>query len=366
MNVVQYYQKALEEKGYIADQAQAAAIQELQRFYDELLMSKKASSGGLFGLFKSKAPDYAPKGVYLWGGVGRGKSFLMDAFYHTIPFDAKVRLHFHEFMRSVHEQMKAAKNEKDPLIYVAKQVAKKYRLICFDEFHVSDIADAMILYRLLTYLYENGVGFVMTSNYKPDDLYPNGLQRDRFLAAIDLINARMNVLNVDVGTDYRMVTQDQVKRYLTPLGPETDRELEHIFKLLSQGKHEDPHLLIENRELPAKAVGGGVAWFSFDVLCQTARSQNDYLSLSQRFDTIILSNVPQLHDVDFSAARRFTWLLDVMYDHCMQLIISAAVPAEELYTSGAMAGEFVRTVSRLTEMQSVEYTQRTKRNIVSL
>lgn len=365
MNVIEHYEQALKAKGYVADEAQCHAIDALQHCYEALLRYTSASSGWFSGLFRPKVMP--PKGVYLWGGVGRGKSFLMDAFFASIPFEAKVRLHFHEFMRSIHQEMKAAKSQSDPLMYVAAQVAKKYRVICFDEFHVSDIADAMILYRLLHYLYHHGVVFVMTSNYKPDDLYPDGLQRNRFLEAIDLINERMNVLNVDVGTDYRMVTQDQVQRYLSPLNDQTHMQMQTIFKKLSGISQIVPTVLnIENRELSAVAVGGDVAWFTFEQLCQTARSQNDYLVLAERFDTIMLSDVPQLSDVDFSAARRFTWLLDVLYDHRMQLIISAAVEPEQLYTSGSMAGEFVRAVSRITEMQSLEYTQRSKRQSASL
>ncbi|MFA5598596.1 MAG: cell division protein ZapE, partial [Pusillimonas sp.] len=305
-------------------------------------------------------------GVYLWGGVGRGKSFLMDAFYATVPLKRKGRLHFHEFMRGVHHQLDEVKGQQDPLDEVARRIAKRYRLICFDEFHVSDVADAMILYRLLFRLFELGTSFVMTSNYEPSTLYPDGLHRDRILPAIKLIQERMDVLNVDTGTDYRRRALEQVRVYLSPLSADTRAELQQAFESLSDTAPMKPVLTVENRELKAVALSGSVVWFDFATLCGGPRSQNDYLDLASRFQTVILSEVPRMTVRQASEARRFTWLVDVFYDHKVKLIISAECEPEGLYTEGPMANEFHRTVSRLLEMQSREYLESERRVAATL
>ena len=234
-------------------------------------------------------------------------------------------------------------------------MARRYRLICFDEFHVADITDAMILHRLLDALFANGVGFVTTSNFKPDDLYPNGLHRDRILPAIALLNEKLEVLSVDNGTDYRRRTLEQVKLYHTPLGPEADQEMTNAFNRLAETQDEDPILHIEAREIRARRKAGGVVWFDFRELCGGPRSQNDYLEIASQFHTVLLSDVPYMPVNMASPARRFTWLVDVLYDRRCKLIMSAAVAPEALYTDGPLAHEFPRTVSRLTEMQSTEF-----------
>src|SRR5699024_3172320 len=254
-----------------------------------------------------------------------GKSFLMDAFYQSVPVKRKTRLHFHEFMRGVHQQLREVKGHADPLDEVAERLARRYRLICFDEFHVSDVADAMILYQLLLGLFERGTSFVMTSNYEPSTLYPDGLHRDRILPAIDLIYARMDVLNVDAGVDYRRQTLSSVKAYLTPLNDANHQALKNSFQRLSDTEPLEPVLLIEHREVPAIARSGSVVWFDFATLCGGPRSQNDYLVLAEQFQTVILSDVPQMGPRDASAARRFTCLIDVFYDHKVKLIMSAEV-----------------------------------------
>src|SRR5690606_39041220 len=324
---------------------------------------KAALSAPLRRIFKR--PD-VPRGVYMWGGVGRGKSFLMDAFYLTVPVKRKARLHFHEFMRGVHRELQEVKGLSDPLDEVARRVAKRYRLICFDEFHVSDVADAMILYRLLLKLFEHGTSFVMTSNYEPSTLYPDGLHRDRILPAIKLIQERMDVLNVDTGTDYRRRTLEQVRLYLTPLTDDTDAELRTIFDRLSDTAAMKPVLTVENRTLQAIALSGSVVWFDFATLCGGPRSQNDYLELASRFQSVIVSNVPCMSARQASEARRFTWLVDVFYDHRVKLVLSAECEAEQLYTEGPMANEFHRTVSRLLEMQSREYLESERRVAATL
>lgn len=363
MDVSAYYAQALRERGFVADEAQQAAVRRLQSYYDDWIVFKQQRSNRLKKLFLH--PD-VPRGVYLWGGVGRGKSFLMDAFYLTVPVKRKVRLHFHEFMRSVHQQIREFSGQADPLDHVAEQIARKYRLICFDEFHVSDVADAMILYRLLFGLFNHGTSFVMTSNYEPSTLYPDGLHRDRILPAIALIQEKMDVLNVDAGVDYRRLALAEVRTYLTPIVASTHDELRAIFDRLADTAEQAPALRIAGREIQAVAVSGTVVWFEFASLCGTPRSQNDYLELADRFQTVLVSNVPRMAARHSSEARRFTWLVDVLYDHKVKLILSAQCPADELYIEGPMANEFARTVSRLLEMQSREYLEEARRRLVTL
>jgi cell division protein ZapE len=363
MNVREYYDHALAERGYSSDAAQERTVDRLQKYYDDWVGFKALRSNALKKLLNR--PD-VPRGVYLWGGVGRGKSFLMDAFYATVPVQRKTRVHFHEFMRSVHREMQEVRGMQDPLDEVAKRVAKRYRLICFDEFHVSDVADAMILYRLLLKLFEYGTSFVMTSNYEPSTLYPDALYRERILPAIELIQARMDVLNVDAGVDYRRRILEQVQSYHTPLDEAAQAALETAFDSLADRPRETPVLHIEHREIPAKALAGSVVWFDFATLCGGPRSQNDYLELASRFHAVILSDVPRMAPKNASEARRFTWLIDVFYDHRVKLIMSAECPPDELYTTGSLANEFHRTVSRILEMQSREYLDSARRDTVVL
>ncbi|MFW7340001.1 cell division protein ZapE [Pollutimonas sp. H1-120] len=363
MNVREYYEHALQERGYRSDEAQLAAIDRLQAYFDDWLEFKQARSSTLRKIFRR--PD-VPRGIYMWGGVGRGKSFLMDAFYLTVPVKRKTRVHFHEFMRGVHRELGNVRGQQDPLDEVARRIAKRYRLICFDEFHVSDVADAMILYRLLLRLFEYGTSFVMTSNYEPSTLYPDGLHRDRILPAIKLIQERMDIVNVDVGTDYRRRALEQVRMYLTPINAETRQELQDNFDRLLDTAPMKPVLVVENREIKPIALGGSIVWFDFATLCGGPRSQNDYLDLASRFQTVILSDVPRMSPRQASEARRFTWLIDVFYDHKVKLIMSAECEAEELYTDGPMSNEFHRTVSRIMEMQSREYLDAERREAVTL
>lgn len=362
MNVTEYYEHELEQRHYRSDAAQLAAVARLQQCYDEWSAYKARRSSTLRKWVIR--PDL-PRGVYMWGGVGRGKSFLMDSFYAVVPLTRKIRLHFHEFMRGVHRELEDLKGTADPLDELAKRIAKRYRLICFDEFHVSDVADAMMLYRLLDQLFKNGVQFMMTSNYHPDTLYPDGLHRDRLLPAIALLKEQLDVVNVDAGTDYRQRTMEGVEAYHTPLGAEADRALRHAFRELSAVPDESPVLHIEHRELKALRRADGVVWFDFATLCGGPRSQNDYLELASRFHTIILSGVPAMTPRMASEARRFTWLIDVLYDHSVKLLMSAEVPPEQLYVEGPMANEFARTVSRINEMQSKAYREAPRRVVNS-
>ena len=359
-SVTELYHQTLAERGYQSDPAQLRAIAALQRCQDEWA-AYKARRGNAVTKLLVRPP--IPKGVYMYGGVGRGKSFLMDCFFQAVPLTRKTRLHFHEFMREVHRELQELKGLQNPLDELGKRIARRYRLICFDEFHVADVTDAMILHRLLEALFANRVSIVTTSNFHPDGLYPNGLHRDRILPAIELLKRQMEVLNVDHGTDYRRRTLDHVRLYHTPLGPETDSALSTTFDELAEAREEDPVLHIEHRELRARRRAGGVVWFDFKTLCGGPRSQNDYLELASRFHTLILSDVPHMPVRLASEARRFTWLVDVLYDRRVKLVVSAAVPPEQLYTEGPLAHEFPRTVSRLNEMQSKEYLAEERREV---
>ena len=351
-SVKKTYEAELKARGYTADPAQLRAVEALDRCAGEWAAYKDKRSNAFKKLINR--PDI-PRGVYMYGGVGRGKSFLMDCFFNAVPLKRKTRLHFHEFMREVHRELADLKGTVNPLDVLAKRMSLRYKLICFDEFHVADITDAMILHRLLAALFENGVGFVTTSNFRPDDLYPGGLHRDRILPAIALLNDRLEVLNVDNGTDYRQRTLEAVQMYHCPLGPQADQAMEQAFNALAESHDEDPVLHIEAREIRSLRKAGGIVWFDFKTLCGSPRSQNDYLEIASRFHTVLLSNVPHMPVRLASEARRFTWLVDVLYDRRVKLIMSAAVPPEELYTEGPMAHEFPRTVSRLNEMQSREF-----------
>jgi cell division protein ZapE len=342
-------------RGIALDSAQVAALERLQRLADELAAFRAARRSRLTRLF---APPDVPRGVYLWGGVGRGKSFLMDGFYAHVAVRRKTRVHFHAFMRDVHAELARQKREADPLAAVAARIAARWRLVCFDEFHVSDIADAMILGRLLSALLTAGTVFVMTSNYRPDALWPNGLQRERFEPAIALLNEWLDVVEVDAGVDYRLRTLEHLPAYHVPAGPAADAALERAYETMAGGPDEDPRLAVEGRTIVARRCAGSVAWFDFAALCDGPRSQRDYLELARRFAVVVVSGIPRLGPATSDQARRFTWLVDILYDHSVKLLASAAVPAEELYKEGPNAQEFPRTVSRLVEMRTRDYMAR--------
>ncbi|MGC1175346.1 cell division protein ZapE [Polaromonas sp.] len=360
MSVSSEYASELKTRGYASDPAQLRAVAALERCATEWAAFKEKRSNPLKKLINR--PDI-PRGVYMHGGVGRGKSFLMDCFYNAVPLKRKTRLHFHEFMREVHRELRELQGTVNPLDELGKRIAKRYRLICFDEFHVADITDAMILHRLLAALFDNGVGFVTTSNFHPDELYPNGLHRDRILPAIALLKQHLEVISVDNGTDYRRRTLEQVRLYHTPLGPQADAEMRETFERLAESHDESPVLHIEARKIQARRKAGGVVWFDFKTLCGGPRSQNDYLEIATQFHTVLLSDVPHMPVRMASEARRFTWLVDVLYDRRVKLIMSAEVAPEALYTEGPLAHEFPRTVSRLNEMQSSEFLALERRNV---
>jgi len=349
-----------------SDSAQLEAVEHLQRLYEALTALKPTSSiseagwlGRLLGRQTRHRPQDLIKGLYFWGGVGRGKTYLMDLFYESLPFAEKRRMHFHRFMRHVHQQLHLLQGEPNPLRKIARDFAQQCRVLCFDEFFVSDITDAMILAGLLDALFQQGVVLVATSNVAPVNLYRDGLQRSKFLPAIALLDANTTILNVDGGVDYRLRVLQDAEIYHAPLDAQADEGLARSFKALSPDMGESAVLLeIEGRHIPTRYCGDGVVWFEFSALCEGPRSQNDYIELAMLYQTVLVSNVPQFTVHREDAARRFISLVDEFYDHNVKLILSAAVSVLELYQGERLVFEFQRTQSRLQEMQSEEYLAR--------
>jgi cell division protein ZapE len=367
LSVVDLYHRALERRGFRSDSSQLRAVERLQQLYEEWSAYKARRSTALRRLVV-RPP--LPRGVYLWGGVGRGKSFLMDSFYLCLPLVRKRRVHFHHFMRDVHRELEDLKGREDPLSALAERIAKRYRLICFDEMHINDIADAMIVGRLLARTIDLGVVYCMTSNYHPDQLYKDGLKRENFLPAIALLKERLDVLQVDGGIDYRQRMLEGVKTYHAPLGAEIDRTLTETFGRIAEVEEEFHELDVEGRVIPYRHRAGGVVWFDFKVVCGWGRSQHDYLDLSKRFHTVVVSGVPRMGLALAEEARRFTLMVDVFYDNRVKLIVSAETVPEKLLRVEedprdsrlrAMVFEFDRTASRLLEMQSREYLAERRR-----
>lgn len=358
------------------DDAQSRAVGLLQDLADRLAVPPESSAGNggfLAGIARrirpgknanSAPPAAAPAGLYLHGGVGRGKSFLMDGFFLNARCEKKMRAHFHQFMRRFHADMKAREGESDPLARTADDLARKFDLVCFDEFHVSDIADAMILGRMLRRMLDGGVRLVMTSNYAPDALYPNGLARDRFLPAIALLKERLKVFALDGGADYRLRALSQAPAYFQSPPERESPEMRAAYERLACGMNLPPRIKIAGRVVPALARASDVIWFRFADLCGGARSQADYLHLAERYATLFLSGAPRMENADPESSRRFTWLVDVLYDAGARLILGAEVPLEKLYGESE-GGESGRTLSRLVEMGSREYLARGPRETYS-
>ncbi len=367
MTPTERYQNDLQAADFSHDPAQEQAVAYLQDVYDRLLSSQESVQssrlsgrfmGKLSGLFKVAQPVEPVKGVYFWGGVGRGKTYLMDTFYDALPFERKMRAHFHRFMQRVHQELKGLSGEKNPLNLIADRLAAEARVICFDEFFVSDITDAMILGGLFEQLFSRGVTLVATSNIVPDDLYKDGLQRSRFLPAIALINQHTDVINVDGGVDYRLRALEQAELYHFPLDEGADKSLERSFiRLNPDARHtlKNEALEIEGRPIVALCVSDDVVWFDFKALCDGPRSQNDYIELAREFHAVLISNVPRMDAALDDLARRFVNLVDEFYDRNVKLVLSAEVPLEQLYAGGRLEFEFERTRSRLLEMQSHDY-----------
>lgn len=336
MTPLERYQADLQRPDFFHDAAQANAVKHLQRLYDDLVAADHAKPG-LFGKLLGRKSGGPVKGLYFWGGVGRGKTYLVDTFFESLPFEQKVRTHFHRFMKRVHEELKTLKGEKNPLTIIGKRFADEARVICFDEFFVSDITDAMILATLLEELFKNGVSLVATSNIVPDGLYKDGLQRARFLPAIALLKEHTEIVNVDSGVDYRLRALEQAELFHWPLSEQVEEEMARSFKALTPDcakAQRDEALMIENREIRARLTCDDVAWFEFRELCDGPRSQNDYIELAKIFHAVLISNVEQMGVTKDDMARRFINLVDEFYDRSVKLIISAEVELKDLYSGG--------------------------------
>ncbi len=364
LSPLQRYQQDLNESGFTHDVAQQLAVEKLDSLYSKLINAHQREQSFLPKVFKtlgfSRTED-PEKGLYFWGGVGRGKTYLMDIFYESLPFERKMRVHFHRFMRRVHQELKSLQQQKNPLDIVAQRLADDARVICFDEFFVSDITDAMILASLLEGLFNRGVSLVATSNIVPDGLYKDGLQRARFLPAIDLLNRHTEVVNVDGGTDYRLRLLEQAELYHWPLDKDADISLKSSFESLVPDINEvveNIGLDIEGREIRARYHAEDVVWFDFLALCDGPRSQNDYIEIAMEYHEVLISDIPELTEKREDQARRLINLVDEFYDRSVKLIISAEKPIHELYSGSRLTFEFERTMSRLLEMQSHEYLAR--------
>ena len=347
------YQQQIQAGAIQSDAAQAAALVHFDQVHQQVLQAENRS---WLQRLRSQKP---PKGLYLRGGVGTGKTLLMDMFYRSLPECLGKRIHFHRFMQSVHEQKSAIKDQQRPLKIIAESLTKKHRVLCLDEFAVTDITDAMILYGLLDALFSSGITLITTSNIPQVDLYKGQLQRDRFLPAIELLKIHTLEIEVDSGNDYRMAYLQNDSIYHQPLNDAAEQAMETCFENLA-GMFDESKTAIKigGRDVAVIATGSGVVWFEFSILCQGNRSKVDYIELSKRFHTLLLSKVPVLDDMENDATRRFIELIDELYDRGVNLILSAAATPESLYTGARLAMPFQRTVSRLQEMSSTEYLSR--------
>ena len=365
---LEWYWHFSQRSDFETDGEQLAVVEKLQGLFEQLEDYRLYRQGKINRLVTNLgAGRRPPRGVYIWGGVGRGKSLMMDAFFKVSRHRRKRRVHFHEFMREIHARMKALSGQEDPLDLISTEIARELRILAFDEFHVSDIGDAMILGRLLELLVEKGVVLVMTSNYRPGDLYPNGLQRSRFLPAIEILERELDVVHLGGSTDHRRRILDALSVYYTPLDEDADSHLASFFEAMTKASYaEDGTIEVGNRPLAFRRRAKGVIWIDFAQLCEKPRSQVDYLELASAYHTVLVANVPRLGPQQQDAARRFTWLVDIFYDQRVKLVVTAAAPPEALLGnagegSGAqrmLRAEFARTASRLREMQSRDYFAR--------
>lgn len=352
MTPVEYYQEQCKKGVIFEDQQQLIVLQSLQRVYTEMVKECHQRSRLVSLLRRPRLV----KGIYLWGGVGVGKTFMMDCFFNSLPFPQKKRMHFHQFMQRIHHDLTAHQGEADPLPIIATELAKEAIVLCFDEFFVSDIADAMILGGLLKALFAKGVCFVATSNIVPDDLYKNGLQRLQFLPAIALLKANTEVINIKSTVDYRLRHLQEAGVFYTPLGEEAEKNMKKTFTLLTNNQpYSELPLAINGRSIKVKKQAGDVVWFDFKEICHVPRSQNDYLAIAEKYRTVFVSDIPQIQANEKDTICLFVCLIDVLYDAKVKLVISAAEPVGEIYSKGYMILEYTRTHSRLLEMQSQDY-----------
>jgi len=357
MNPKEKYQQLLQQSDYSADHAQQTAVNIFHDIHYELLLQHNPSSNALQSLLRSLRGRNTPvRGLYLWGSVGRGKTWLMNLFHESLPFERKLRLHFHHFMLGVHEKLSELQQQKDPLKIIARDYAEQYRVICLDEFIVTNITDAMLLYGLLDELFKKGVTLIATSNRDPDELYKNGLQRERFLPAIELIKQHTQVHHLDSETDHRLALLERSDVYYSPITEETSLQLEQRMISLAGGAIEKNKVLnVLGRSIQTIACADEIVWFDFNVLCETPRAAQDYIELAENYHTILLSNVPVMDEYFDDKARRFIYLIDELYDKSVKLIISAEALPNQLYVGDMLGFAFHRTSSRLIEMRSEEY-----------
>lgn len=356
--LLECYQADLRRPDFRHDAAQENAVRHLARVQEELVHRYEAArEANVLSRFRLARQARVPvQGLYMWGGVGRGKTYLMDLFFDSLPFRRKMRMHFHRFMQRVHRELKELQGTANPLHAVADLLHEEAVVICFDEFFVTDITDAMILGGLFEQLFARGVALVATSNIEPDRLYWNGLQRERFLPAIDMLKRNVEVLNVDSGVDYRLRALTQAQIYFSPLGDETTRQLGVVFGQLANGiPVVKDAIQVNYRDVALVARTKDVIWCEFDELCCKPRSAEDYIELAREYQTVVLDKVPQMGNWDDNAARRFINMVDEFYDRSVKLVTGSAVAIENIYAGGRLAFEFQRTRSRLLEMQSEEY-----------
>ena len=352
------YQRDIDSGKFTLDGSQQDAVRSTQRLFEQLVEDQGQEPGllqRLLGRFSN--PRAEPiRGLYLWGGVGRGKTWIVDTFFACLPFENKLRMHFNRFMYMVHAQLKTLPDTQDPLEIVAAEIASRARVICFDEFHVSDITDAMLLGGLLKALFERGVVLLATSNEHPDKLYWDGLQRERFLPAINLLHEYTRIINVDGGIDYRLRYLDKADTYLTPLGELSEQRLLESFQQLSPDTGRvGEAIYIEHRQIKTLQCADGVVWFDFPEICDGPRGAADYIEIARLYQTVLISNIPQMNDMNNDVCKRFITLVDEFYDRHVKLIVSAASELEALYCGNKLAQAFRRTKSRLVEMQTHEY-----------
>lgn len=361
MQPLELYHRDLKKNGFVSDPAQKQAVDAFQLLYDGLVTRTTVENSFIQRLFCliSNGRVAPVKGLYIWGGVGRGKTWLMNLFYESLPFENKLRLHFHHFMLDVHGQLSRLQNLKNPLTVIANDFAKKYRVLCLDEFIVTNITDAMLLSGLLEAFVDNGVILVATSNRIPDDLYKNGLQRERFIPAIDLIKRHTLVMHIDGDTDHRIALLEQDDIYYSPVTANTNDKLTRRMESLAPCAISYGRVLtIHKRPIKTLMHADEIAWFEFDALCDAPRATPDYIELARDYHSIILSNVPVMDENMDDKARRFIYLIDELYDRSVKLVISADAAPDELYTGDMLNFAFNRTSSRLIEMRSKEYLEK--------
>lgn len=363
MTPLEKYRLDLRREDFVADKAQKRAVRLTERLYHELLQPRAmplASSWFARRLRRPRHTGVVPiKGLYFWGGVGRGKTYVVDSFYECLPLAEKSRLHFHGFMRRVHQELKTLKDVASPLERVADHIARGTRVLCFDEFHVTDITDAMLLGNLLKGLFARGVTLVATSNEHPDRLYWGGLQRERFLPAIDALKAHTEVFHFDSDTDYRLRALERAEIYHSPLDERAHDSLRRTFDAVAPDAGEEAGSIeIEGRNIDTVRRADGVVWFDFEAICSGPRAVADYIEIARLYQTVLVSNVPVMDSLHDDAARRFVHLVDEFYDRNVKLVLSAAAAPEGLYRGERLCGMFARTASRLHEMQSHDYLAR--------